>query len=236
VREILANNFKPNSLDTNEEQKAGYIIFRANHTVSMIREGDDFLLMDSYNNFGAIEDNTDDLPLLEIVRRANKNANIFVFNDKAQNDYHNCSVFSVNSLAIIFHTLQEQNVSLAQYIKKIDTEKWNADEPDKAFAYSKLGVQTIPIPAELCPQIQSIRGLKKATKHSESFDAEKVKLHTCVMFGRKQNRYIADIHEDFANYVKKGLTWISKSGIILPTAKEVYTSGLLKGEENGVVS
>lgn len=98
-----------------------HIIYRGNHTVSLLNEDNTFLLLDSYNAYGAKD--ADHLPVLEFIRQRFPQAEIFTLHDKIQNDYHNCAFFSCQSAGAIERYLQHEGGTLGQFIGNLDTQK-----------------------------------------------------------------------------------------------------------------
>ena len=163
-----------NSLTGQTGKRRGmHFIYRGNHTVSLLKEGDNFLLLDSYNAYPALD--ADHLPLLEYIRQKFPQSNIYTLHDKIQSDYHNCSFFATQSAGAIERALQNQDVSLLEFIKSIDTQKVHSptlncpNDTLKMQEYERLGIKTIPVPPQLVPFVQSLSLVDKIIQGSRAF-------------------------------------------------------------------
>jgi len=156
-----------------ESKRASFLIYRGNHTVSVMKEDDTLLLLDSYNAFGAKD--SDHIPLLANLRKNFPESKIFTLNDKIQNDYHNCAFFAANSTGAIEKYLQHEGVSLAEFIQTLDTNKIHTPQRDnpgdcfKVQKYVEHGVRTIPVPPQLVSFVQSLTLAEKIADGSEEF-------------------------------------------------------------------
>lgn len=155
------------------EGRTLFPIYRQNHTVGLVKEDKQFLLLDSYNAFGAKD--ADHIPLLRFLRENFKGAQISTLHDKMQNDYHNCAFFTVQNLLKIENELGGQKISLPKFIEQIDTRKYsqatreNQDDIAKIEAYNELGIESIATPACLVPHVQSLRVADSIALESEEF-------------------------------------------------------------------
>lgn len=145
-----------------EDKRVSWIIHRDGHTVSLIREGEKFLLLDSYNAHGA--EDADHLPLLRIVRDLFPDAKIYTLRDKIQNDYCNCRIFAFENLIEIERYCEFHHCGLDRVINS-DAEIFFAD-PDqvKDEAYRELSVIAIPTPIAIIPHIQSVSQIREITE------------------------------------------------------------------------
>jgi len=149
-------------------------IYRRNHTVGLVKEDDHFLLLDSYNAFGAKD--ADHIPLLRFLRENFKDSHIHTLHDKMQSDYHNCAFFTVQNLVKVERELNNKEISLAKFIQEIDTEKYHQESLDnfedvvKMKHYRELGIQSVATPACLVPHFQSVKTAKAITKNSPEFN------------------------------------------------------------------
>ncbi|MCL2587624.1 MAG: hypothetical protein FWE31_05335 [Firmicutes bacterium] len=200
-----------NSLEC-QESRTSNIIYRANHTVSLMKEDDTFLFLDSYNAFPVPD--ADHLPLLRFIRKQFPKAKIYTLHDKIQNDYHNCAFFATESACAIERALQENNQSLSEYIQFQDTRKVHTPrmrslkDCKKMFAYSCLGVETIPIPRDIVPLVQSLTLVDEIVKGCTGIDIEDV----CAE--------IADIRTG----------QVKKRNICISTMNEAFRSACLSGQ------
>jgi hypothetical protein len=166
-----------NSAITKMDDRGSFVIYRGNHTVSLMNEGNTFLLLDSYNAYGAKD--ADNLPLLRFIRQNFPYAQIHTLHDKIQNDYHNCSFFAVHCAGAIEKALQNENKTLAQFIQSLDTNKVHRPDPNnpedalKVSEYRRLGINTIPVPSEIVPYVQSLSLVEKITEGSASYRQQK---------------------------------------------------------------
>jgi len=155
-------------------------IYRRNHTVGLIKEEDQFLLLDSYNAFGA--EDADHVPLLRFLRNNFSSASISTLHDKMQNDYHNCAFFAVQNLLKVEREISGQNISLPQFIEQIDTQKvytptiGNHKDIKKITSYDEMNIASIATPACLVPHIQSLSQANKTTENSVDFRSPRVYL------------------------------------------------------------
>lgn len=153
------------------EQQRGLgcsIIARGGHTVSLLQDGDLFWLLDSYNAYGA-KDN-DHLPLLKFLRNIFPNSVIRTSRDKIQNDYHNCSIFSIESALAIMTDMWHSGRNLDRFAREIDTKpEGYFPEDAKAGMYRELRVQPTITPACVAPFAQSLTLTDNITQNSREF-------------------------------------------------------------------
>jgi len=155
-------------------------VYRQNHTVGLIKEDDQFLLLDSYNAYGAKD--ADHIPLLRFLRSSFRDASITTLHDKMQNDYHNCAFFAVHNLLKVEREISNQQISLPQFIERIDTRKLHTpvigciNDTKKMQSYRELGIHSIATPACLVPHIQSLKQATATAENSTEFRLTRVYL------------------------------------------------------------
>ncbi|MCL2484401.1 MAG: hypothetical protein FWE79_03325 [Firmicutes bacterium] len=148
-------------------------VYRPNHTVGIIKEEDNILLVDSYNAYGAKD--ADHIPLLRFLRDTFRGAKIHTLHDKMQNDYHNCAFFAVQNLIKVERELKSLGISLPEFIEQIDTHKLhlptigNINDLKKIQSYGELDIRTVATPACLVPHIQSLKQARATAEGSADF-------------------------------------------------------------------
>ncbi len=198
------------------EGRKSFIIHRDGHTVSVIREGDTFLLLDSYNAHGTKD--CDHFPLLQIIREENPKAKIYTLHDKTQNDYYSCRIFSVENLVEIEKFCAEHHCGLSEIIKDSMSVPFFYGEPDKAKDefYAKNGIVPIGTPVPILHHVQSMEYIVSAfNRMLDSGNAESVeyvfkKLHPHLKVSPKpkpkpRSRLQTSLHE-IVNSAIEGLS------------------------------
>ncbi|MDD2839554.1 MAG: hypothetical protein PHY80_00290 [Rickettsiales bacterium] len=143
--------------------RESFIIHRDGHTVAVIRECDNFLLLDSYNAHGTKDH--DHLPLLQIIRKCNPEAKIFTLHDKMQSDYYSCRIFSVENIIEIEKYCRENRCSLSQIIgeSELIPPQFYADYDDaKDKFYTENHIVPIGTPIPILHHVQSVKYLNIA--------------------------------------------------------------------------
>lgn len=144
------------------EHRKSFIVHRDGHTVAVIREGNNFLLLDSYNAHGAKDH--DHFPLLEIIRECNPEAQIYTLYDKIQNDYYSCRIFSVENIVEIEKYCRENRCGLLQVIREselVPPQYCDRDETKDRF-YTEHNIIPIGIPIPILHHVQSLKILNAA--------------------------------------------------------------------------
>lgn len=146
-------------------KRVSWVIHRDGHSVSLIREGNRFLLLDSYNAHGA--NDADHLPLLKIIRNLFPKAEIYTLRDKMQNDYYNCRIFALENLIEIERYCRMHNCGLNAVIGGAARIYFEDLEPVKDGAYEELSVRAIGTPVAIIPHIQSVRQIRAISEEYE---------------------------------------------------------------------
>jgi len=158
------------------DEGSSHVIYRQGHTVSMVKDSDAVLLLDSYNAYGAKD--ADNLPLLRFLREQFPKHALYNLHDSIQRDYHNCAFFATKSASQIMRELDGQGITLRQFINDIDTNKLAVPNPlniadlQRLGTYTVQGVETIATPSCLAPCVQSMTDIKTITDGSKSFVEE----------------------------------------------------------------
>lgn len=146
-------------LSENCEDRRFYIVHRDGHTVSLIRENNTFLLLDSYNANGTTDH--DHFPLLTLIREQQPNAKIYTLRDKIQNDYNNCRIFAVENAAAIERYCQQNNCGLSRVIQEAQLVPalFNSDDEKDGF-YNNNNITSLGTPLPIVPHIQSMAKIR----------------------------------------------------------------------------
>jgi len=143
--------------------RKSFVVHRDGHTVSVIREGDTFLLLDSYNAHGTKDH--DHFPLLQIIRKCNPEAKIYTLHDKIQNDYCNCRIFAVENIVEIEKYCRENECGLMQVIQEselIPPQFYTDGDEEKEKFYADNNIIPIGIPVPILHHVQSVTYLRTA--------------------------------------------------------------------------
>ena len=143
-----------------------FIIYRQNHTTSLIKQGNEFLFLDSYNAYGAKD--ADHIPVLENLRAWFPEGNLSVLPDKTQSDYNNCLIFAVEYLVAVLRTMKYENQSLAEFKANVPSNKIYPED-EKAKEYKRLGIHVLPGTPECI--IEFVQSQENALKMAESSHA-----------------------------------------------------------------
>ena len=135
--------------------KKNYILHTVEHTLAMLRENNTFFIIDSYYVYTNCLFKV--IPLLELIKKVNSKANLYILNDMMQNDFISCRIFSVETIRSYMKYTKERNISLTDFINeskeykkinKLDFLRYQYS-PEKLNVTTgkaeKIGLQVLPI-------------------------------------------------------------------------------------------
>lgn len=158
-------------------RRVSIIIHRDGHTVSLIREGNKFLLLDSYNAHGAKD--ADHIPLLEIIRHSFPEAEIYTLYNKMQSDYYTCRIFALENIIEIERYCRNHSCGLEEVIASNSRIKEEPDPiKDALYEDLKLNIRAIGIPVPIIHHVQSMCLIKSISDELEALRIERERLKT----------------------------------------------------------
>lgn len=172
----MQNEIKTTLLKSSDDKRSDYVIHRDVHTVSLIREKNKFLLLDSYNAHGTKD--MEHIPLLKIIRELFPTGEIYTLHDKMQKDYYNCRIFSIENLIEIERFCKFHKCDLSDVIESNKDICFYNFDSDKEKFYKELNVNPIGTPLPIIPKIQSIRQIEKITKEFKVLKFKRTKFQT----------------------------------------------------------